>query len=83
MSDWPDKEKKKVEEQLNKFSIYNFESIHAFRAGLELGKLYNDGNPIDPIDAQIAGVALIEKEQIITRNLRHFERISELLIDSY
>ena len=83
MSNWPEKEKKKVENQLQKFSIINFETIHAYKAGLELGKLLKEGNPVDPIDAQISGIALIENEVIVTRNKKHFERIDGLKIESY
>lgn len=83
MSDWPEKEKLKVEELLQMFSIIDFKNIHAYRAGLELGKLYKEGKPIDPVDAQISGIALVEKEIIVTRNVKHFERIEGLKIESY
>jgi hypothetical protein len=57
MSEWPEKERRKVEELLKRFSVLNLETKHAFRSGLELGKLFKNGNPIDPIDAQIGGLA--------------------------
>lgn len=38
---------------------------------------------LDPLDAEIAGMALEERLPLITRNARHFERVPELEIVAY
>lgn len=83
MTKLPDEERKKIEEQLQKFSIYDFNVKYAYRGGLELGKLFKKGNPIDPVDAQIAGIALTENEKVVTRNIKHFNKIEGLEVESY
>ena len=83
MTQFPDEEKKKIEEQLLKFSIYDFSVPYAYRGGLELGKLLKKGNPIDPVDVQIAGIALSENEKVVTRNIKHFNKIDDIKVESY
>lgn len=38
---------------------------------------------IDPEDAMIAGIALINDESVLTRNVEHFSRIRDLKIETY
>lgn len=83
LSNWPEKEKNKVEELLSQFSVIHFSENHAFVSGRILGTLYKQGNPIDPVDAQIAGIAIVEEEKIITRNAKHFERIHGVRFELY
>jgi predicted nucleic acid-binding protein len=38
---------------------------------------------VDPIDAQIAGIALQHDDIIVTRNIKHFERFKGLRVETY
>ena len=50
-------------------------SIHAY--------LKKEGKIIEPEDSMIAGIAKIHHETILTRNIKHFQRISGLKLESY
>jgi tRNA(fMet)-specific endonuclease VapC len=41
------------------------------------------GSPIGDMDAMIAAIALTHSESVLTMNLRHFERVPGLLVDSW
>jgi len=41
------------------------------------------GSPIGDMDAMIAAIALTHNESVLTMNLRHFERVPGLLVDSW
>ena len=53
------------------------------RAGRIDAKLSQAGEMIGLVDAMIAAVAIEAGEVLITKNLRHFERIEELKIKGY
>ncbi len=38
---------------------------------------------IDPEDTLIAGIALINNETVLTKNVEHFSRIRDLKIETY
>jgi predicted nucleic acid-binding protein len=38
---------------------------------------------LDPVDAQIAGMALEERLPVLTRNAKHFERVPDLKVTTY
>ena len=38
---------------------------------------------IQPIDCMIAGIALIRKEKVLTRNVKDFSKIKDLEIETY
>lgn len=59
------------------------ERRHAARAGRLSGALLRRGTMIDPIDAEIAGMALEERLRVLTRNVRPFERVPGLEIETY
>ncbi|MBN1330386.1 MAG: PIN domain-containing protein [Candidatus Heimdallarchaeota archaeon] len=79
----PEKETKKVFSVLKNFAILDLTAESAWIAGMKLGELNIKGQTIDPIDAQIAGIAINQNEVLVTRNVKHFERITKLKIDSY
>ncbi len=83
MAELPRKEREKIEEIIEGFQILPLDSISAWRAGVELGKLRKVGMPLDPIDAQIAGIALQNDDVIVTRNPKHFERFRGLKVETY
>jgi tRNA(fMet)-specific endonuclease VapC len=79
----PKDEQKRVDEILAGFQIIPLDTASAWRAGIEIGKLRNSGKIVDPIDGQIAGIALQYDEVIVTRNTKHFQLIKDLKIESY
>ena len=57
-----------------------------FEASKKAGKIFEDlrvkGKMIDPLDLMIASIALVNNESLLTRNIKHFEKIGELKIES-
>ena len=63
--------------------IIPFDKQAAERGGEIDGSLIKAGNKIGIIDSMIAGIALIRKEKILTRNVKDFSRVKGLEIDTY
>jgi len=38
----------------------------------------NAGNPVNILDVLIAGIVMVNKEELLTRNVNHFNRINGL-----
>jgi tRNA(fMet)-specific endonuclease VapC len=79
----PREESKKVDDILSGFQVIPLDVSSAWRAGIEIGRLRRAGHIVDPIDAQIAGIALQNDETIITRNMKHFQFFEGLKVESY
>tara|TARA_Y100000031_G_C8195123_1_gene373311 strand:- start:401 stop:793 length:393 start_codon:yes stop_codon:yes gene_type:complete len=79
----PENEKAKIRDTLNKQIVFPLDSRAAEKAGEIDGKLIKEGNMIGSLDCMIAGIALIKKEKVLTRNLKDFQRIPGLEVDSY
>lgn len=79
----PEKERNRIDAIVGAFQVLPLDAASAWRAGLELGRLRKEGQFVDPIDAQIAGIALQHNEVVVTRNQRHFERFEGLRVESY
>lgn len=79
----------KKKENLNRFTTFlkNFE-ILPFCQGASLifaeqkALLKNEGKMIDDLDLMIASITLQHKGILMTNNLKHFERIQKLKIDT-
>jgi len=82
-ADRPEKERVKVAEVLDDYTVLAFEREHAAKAGATSGALVRRGEMIDPIDAQIAGAALSQGRPVLTRNTSHFERVAGLAVETY
>jgi len=82
-SNQPDKEKEKVKKIIDSQHILELTKSCAEEAGLINGTLWKEGKPIDPEDCMIAGIAKYYDETILTRNVKHFNRIKSLKIESY
>lgn len=58
-----------------------------FQSACAGGSIYVEkikaGSKIDPEDAMIAGIAKVRNETIVTRNVKHFEGIQGVTIESY
>lgn len=79
----PTKEREKIDEILAEFQVIPLDTDSAWRAGIELGRLRKTGKITDPIDGQIAGIALQHDEPIVTRNQKHFELFEGLQVETY
>ena len=68
---------------LETFQIIPMSYEQAEKGALIYRKLRDECRDIGAFDSMIAGVALIENEQLITANAKHFERVSGLQIIKY
>ncbi len=73
----------KVEQLLCALVVLPFDEASAKIAGKIEAELEKSGKPIDIQDIQIASVALLHNELLITRNMDHFSRIKGLKLESY
>ncbi len=76
-------ERNKIIEILNGQIIISLDNSSAEIAGEIDGTLIKEGQMIDPVDCMIAGIALVKKEKILTRNIKDFKKIKKLEIESY
>lgn len=63
--------------------ILPLDSKSAVRAGEIEAQLILSGEMIPPVDIMIAAIALQNKEAVLTRNVKHFERVAELEVRTY
>ena len=70
-------------EMLDQLTIYSLDIQSAKTAGEIAHNLDRLGQVIDPEDSLIAGIAVEKHEEILTRNIRHFNRIPHLLVSDY
>lgn len=68
---------------LANLTILNFDDGAAERSANILNSLKKSGQPIGLKDTFIAGTALENKAIILTRNIKHFERVTGLLVESW
>ena len=71
-------ERLKVEKLFASIETVSFDRRAAEATGKILGNLAKAGQPIGDFDAQIAGHALSLRCHLVTRNHRHFSRVSDL-----
>ncbi len=79
----PEQEKEGIRKVLYGQLIIHFDKEAAERAGDIDGTLIKEGTMIDPTDSMIAGIAVIKKEKLLTRNVKHFSRVRGLEIEVY
>ena len=78
-----EKEEDKIISLLKKQIVFPLDSNSAERAGRIDGFLMKAGLKIETNDSMIAGIAKINNETILTRDVKHFSRISGLKVESY
>ena len=78
-----EKKLKKIHELLESLGVFIFDISAAKEAGSIHATLKEEGLIIDPEDSMIAGIVNINNETILTRNIKHFERIPHLRVESY
>ncbi|SRR3989344_259027 len=75
-------DKSNVADFLTNFKILGFDFNSSKIAAEIFNDLRSNGEMLDLADILIASIAISNKEQFITGNSKHFERIKELKIDS-
>lgn len=78
-----EQEKKNVLDILNSQNVLDFDTLAGIRAGQIDGQLIRQGNMNSPQDNMIAGIALAQKEKILTRNVKDFSKIPGLQVETY
>lgn len=81
--DLPAAEKRRVAEVAKGRPILSLDAAAAERAGQIDAELWARGEPIDPEDAAVAGIALANDEALLTRRAREFGRVAGLRVRSY
>ena len=78
-----DQERNKITRILNGLSIISFDEDSAREAGRIFAQKRRNGSTIDPEDSMIAGICARRNEILITRNIKHFQDIENVRIESY
>ncbi len=68
---------------LKSIEIIDFDRSAAAKAADIHAKLKNSGKSIDILDILIAGIVIVNKEELVTRNIDHFKRIPGLRYKSW
>ena len=83
MSRRPDVEKVRMLAVLGSLPFLPLDYESASAGGRIYGERKRLGSAVDPEDAMIAGIAKVRGEKVLTRNLRHFEGIEGVGVESY
>ena len=70
-------------ELLTRVAIIGIGAVEAVKAGEVLAELQSAGTPIGVEDVLIGSTALIHDLTVVTRNVEHFQRISDLDVESW
>ncbi len=72
-----------VEMILAPLVVLDFDDAAARLFGRLTARLQAQGTPRGDMDVLIASVVLVQGERLVTRNLRHFDSIPDLMVESY
>jgi len=78
-----EKKREKINNLLEATANFSLDISAAKEAGSIHASLKKEGIIIDPEDSMIAGIAKINREKILTRNIKHFQRINGIMIETY
>ena len=78
-----EQEKKKIDLLLKSFVVYSITPEIAKKAAEIESDLLEKGEMIELEDVLIAATALIKNMPLLTRNIKHFQRIKGLLVEEY
>ena len=78
-----DQERNKINRVINGLSIISSDEDSARAAGRIFAEKRKNRSVIDPEDSMIAGICSRRNEILITRNVKHFNDIEGLRIESY
>ena len=73
----------KIIYMLESISTLPLDAISAKEAGLIHARLKSTGMEVAPEDCMIAGIAKVNNETLVTRNIKLFSRINGLKIENY
>lgn len=76
-------EKRRIVEAVTGRPVLPLDARAAQRAGEIDARLWANGEPIDPEDACIAGIALAHDRELVTRRAREFSRVAGLRLRTY
>lgn len=76
-------EKRRVADVVRGRPVLPLDAAAAERAGALDAELWARGEPIDPEDAAIAGIALSRDEVLLTRRAKEFARVEGLRLRTY
>lgn len=79
----PASEKKKIMDVLESWGTLVLDSKCAALGGKIHGLLIKEGQPIDPEDSMIAGIAITHSEILLTNNTKHFNRVPDITLEEY
>jgi Predicted nucleic acid-binding protein, contains PIN domain len=77
-----DRERNKINRILKGLSIISFDEDSAIEAGKIFAQRRKDGSTIEPDDSMIAGICSRRNEILVTRNIKHFNDIEGLRVES-
>ena len=78
-----DRERNKINTILKGLPIISFDEDSAIEAGKIFAQRRKDGSTIEPEDSMIAGICSRRNEILVTRNIKHFNDIKGLKVESY
>ncbi len=77
------KEKLAIKQLLSSMTVLPLDNDAAWKAGELSASLVRGGQSIGHIDTLIGAIASTHNEMLITRNVKHFSRISGLKVEKY
>ena len=73
-----------VKRVVSNLQVFPLEQRAAMKSAEIAGTLDREGGGIDPFDALIAGIVIVEgAECIVTKNVTHFERVPGLKVEKH
>ncbi len=72
-----------IEQLISSMPLLVLDKVSAEKAGVIFSGLERQGNIVQTEDCMIAGIALAQNCPVLTRNVKHFERIPGLKIEKY
>ncbi len=68
---------------LKSIDVIGFDKSAALKSADIHAKLMDSGKPIDIMDVLIAGIVIVNKEELVTRDINHFNRIQGMRCRSW
>ena len=78
-----EEEKEKITAVLSSLPQLVLDFPSASAGGLIYGEKMKVGRDIDPEDAMLAGIARVNAEKVLTRNVKHFSNIEGVTVETY
>jgi len=79
----PEERQQTIEAVLNSKPKYPADEVVMKKAGRIDGRLTANGREIGAVDTIIAATAVVHEESILTENVKHFERVDGLSVETY